>query len=101
MVLISPQLKLDISELETLLDTCKRPKVKDALSITLRKFQTEFIALKEKEAEKTTNSSTTPTAKQTVSNGSNQPYDFVVKNYCTYVFNFRKFKIIYNILKFP
>lgn len=74
------ELKLDISELETLLDSCKRPKVKDALSITLRKFQTELIALKEKQ-EKETAKTTTTTVKPAVSNGTNQPYDFVVKNY--------------------
>lgn len=46
-ILISLQLRLDVAELNQLLSTAERQKVKDILSVEIRKLETEITNLKE------------------------------------------------------
>jgi len=47
------ELSLDVQELKGMLDTARRPKVKDLLTISLRKLETEVTSLKEQQSRET------------------------------------------------
>lgn len=75
------QLRLDVQELKSLVSLATRPKVKDILSLDLRKVETEVIKLQEqlsKEAEQQKAGSSTAGA---VVTGAARCYDVKITNF--------------------
>lgn len=75
------ELRLDIEDLKTVLSQASRPRVKDLLSVDLRKLETELIRLQElveKEGVKSKTSTSGPTP---VVSSSSRCYDVKVTNY--------------------
>jgi cell division FtsZ-interacting protein ZapD len=72
------QVRLDIDELSRLMELAQRPKVRDTLTIELRRYETKLAQLIDQEDVETkvakTPAAVTATAART--------YDVVVKNYC-------------------
>ena len=75
--LIEFQLSGDISELRELMSNAKRPRVKDILSIEIRKLETALTTEREK-AEKNGATNNAEKAKRTIK----AAYDVQIKNYC-------------------
>jgi len=59
------ELRLDIQEYESLLEQAARPKVKDGLTLQLKKLQTELIRLQDQNSNQNASATPTPIAKTT------------------------------------
>lgn len=72
------QLRLDVEELKQFLTQASRPKVKDILSLDIRKLETEIIALEGPEEQKSTSAISSSGGVATKHTGC---YDVKITNY--------------------
>lgn len=76
-ILISLQLRLDVAELNQLLSTAERQKVKDILSVEIRKLETEITNLKDLSDKE----SVTETSVTSVPSSKPKCYEVKLNNY--------------------
>lgn len=80
------QIREDRIELERLLSMAQRARVKDLLTIDLRKLDTEYSMIKDKidQAKATQSSTSVPAGSHAKANSGTKTYDFTIKTYCKY-----------------